>query len=258
MSLESQKDVLTEIEIRPLTRLNEFERCVELQIAVWGYSEGDVIPRRVFLVAQRIGGQVLGAYAEGEIIGFAMGLPGYRNGVTYLHSHMLAVLPEFRNAGLGRRLKLAQREDAIARGFGLMEWTFDPLEIKNAHLNLHRLGAISRRYQKDFYGPSSSPLQGGLPTDRLYAEWWLQSTHVERALRNGAVAVEPVKKVRVPAAIYDWKREESERELARETQTRVCEQLLQGFDEGLAAVGYERDAEGNGSYLLGRWDESSS
>ena len=258
MSVASERDVSAEIEIRPLMRLDEFERCVELQIAVWGYSEGDVIPRRVFLVAQRIGGQVLGAYAEGEIIGFAMGLPGYRDGMAYLHSHMLAVLPDFRNVGLGRSLKLAQREDALARGFGLMEWTFDPLEIKNAHLNLHRLGAISRRYQKDFYGPSSSPLQGGLPTDRLYAEWWLRSAHVERALRNEAVAVDPVKKVQVPAAIYDWKREESERERAQETQAHVREQLLQGFGEGLTAVGYERDAEGNGSYLLERWDESST
>ena len=90
-----------------------------------------------------------------------MALPGYRDGQPYLHSHMLAVLPEYRNAGLGRRLKLAQRDDAIARGFDLMEWTFDPLEIKNAHLNIARLGAIVRRYQPDFYGPSSSPLQGG-------------------------------------------------------------------------------------------------
>ncbi len=117
-----------------------------------------------------------------------MALPGYRNGYPYLHSHMLAVLPEYRNAGLGRRLKLAQRDDAIARGFDLMEWTYDPLEIKNAHLNIARLGAISRRYQPDFYGPSSSPLQGGLPTDRLYAEWWLNSPRVVNLLQRRASA----------------------------------------------------------------------
>ncbi len=161
-----------------MTTLEQFERCVVLQLEVWGYSDGDVIPRRVFVVAQRIGGQVIGAFDGDTIVGFAMSLPGYRNGKPYLHSHMLAVLPEYRNVGLGRRLKLAQRDDAIARGFDLMEWTFDPLEIKNAHLNIARLGAISRRYQPDFYGPSSSPLQGGLPTDRLYAEWWLRSPRV--------------------------------------------------------------------------------
>lgn len=163
------------IEIRSITKLEHFERCVVLQLEVWGYSDGDLIPRRVFMVAQRIGGQVLGAFDGDTVVGFAMSLPGYRKGHSYLHSHMLAVLPEYRNAGLGRRLKLAQRDDAIARGIDLMEWTFDPLEIKNAHLNIARLGAIVRRYQADFYGPSSSPLQGGLPTDRLYAEWWLKS-----------------------------------------------------------------------------------
>ena len=150
----------TEIRIQPLTSLEHFERCVVLQLEVWGYSDGDVIPRRVFVVAQRIGGQVVGAFDGETLIGFAMSLPGYRDGKPYLHSHMLAVMPEYRNFGLGRRLKLAQRDDAIARGFDLMEWTFDPLEIRNAHLNIARLGVIVRRYQPDFYGPSSSPLQG--------------------------------------------------------------------------------------------------
>lgn len=247
----------TEAEIRPVTRMEDFERCVALQIAVWGYSDGDVIPRRVFVVAERIGGQVLGAYAKGVMVGFAMGLPGYRDGVAYLHSHMLAVLPESRNAGLGRRLKLAQREDALARGFELMEWTFDPLEIKNAYLNLHHLGAICRRYQEDFYGPSSSPLQGGLPTDRLYAEWWLRSPHVEQALRGEPATVTVAEHVRVPAEIYTWKREIADRERARETQTRVREQLLTGFSRRLAAVGFERDAQGGGRYLLAPWSITS-
>ncbi len=139
----------------------------------------------LFLLASKIGGQVIGAFtATGLMVGFAMALPGVRDGRPYLHSHMLAVLPEYRNAGLGRRLKLAQRDDALARGFELMEWTFDPLEIKNAYLNITRLGALSRRYAADFYGPSSSPLQAGLPTDRLYAEWWLRSPRVEAALRG--------------------------------------------------------------------------
>src|SRR5438445_12904376 len=118
------------IRIEPLTTLEQFERCVVLQLEVWGYSDGDLSPRRVFLVAQRIGGQVLGAFDGDTIIGFAMALPGYRNRHAYLHSHMLAVLPEYRNAGLGRRLKLAQRDDAIARGFELMRWTYDPLELQ--------------------------------------------------------------------------------------------------------------------------------
>ena len=98
----------------------------------------------------------------------------------YLHSHMLGVKSEYRNTGLGRRLKLFQREDAIAHGYDLMEWTFDPLEIKNAYFNLERLGAIARRYNINQYGITTSPLQGFLPTDRLVAEWWLKSERVDR------------------------------------------------------------------------------
>jgi predicted GNAT superfamily acetyltransferase len=245
------------IHIGPLTTLDQFERCVVLQLEVWGYSDGDVIPRRVFLVAQRIGGQVLGAFDGDTIVGFAMALPGFRDGHSYLHSHMLAVLSDYRNAGLGRRLKLAQREDAIARGFELMEWTFDPLEIKNAHLNIARLGAIARRYKPDFYGPSSSPLQGGLPTDRLYAEWWLRSPRVLSILGGEAQSIQAVERVTVPHTIYQWKKDAQQRGLARAVQSSNREALESAFQRGLSAIGYERDAEGNGSFLLGPWNESS-
>jgi predicted GNAT superfamily acetyltransferase len=252
----------TQIEIRPLTGFAEFERCVELQLAVWGYSDGDLIPKRVFIVASAIGGQVLGAFDTGKsggeaIVGFAMALPGYRDGQTYLHSHMLAVLPEYRNHGLGRRLKMAQREDALARGIARMEWTFDPLEIKNAHLNIARLGAIVRRYKRDFYGPSTSPLQGGLPTDRLVAEWWLASPRVHRALGEDAAGEataqcgDAVEKVWVPVDVYDWKRDVGRRKLAESLQTRNRIALEAAFERGLAVVGFERSAEGHGCYLLG-------
>jgi len=244
-----------EVRIEAVSRMEDLQRCVDLQVAVWGYSDGDVIPRRVFVLAQRIGGQVLGAFDGDAMAGFAMGLPGFRNGSAYLHSHMLAVLPEYRNAGLGRRLKLAQREDALKRGFDLMEWTFDPLEIKNAHLNLARLGAISRRYEADFYGASTSPLQGGLPTDRLCAEWWLRSERVCRRLANpgggDGDGPEIVERVGVPAEVYAWKADPGQRGAALDVQTRNREALQGAFGRGLAAVGYERDSEGNGTFLLG-------
>jgi predicted GNAT superfamily acetyltransferase len=244
-----------ELEIRHLTELEQFERCVVLQLEVWGYSDGDLIPRRVFLVAQRIGGQVLGAFDGETIVGFAMALPGYRSGRPYLHSHMLAVLPEYRNGGLGRRLKLAQRDDAIQRGFKLMEWTYDPLEIKNAHLNIARLGAVSRRYRADFYGPSSSPLQGGLPTDRLYAEWWLTSPRVNRILEGQSSETEFSQRVMVPHAIYHWKQNPQQRHLAEELQLKNRAALESAVARGLAVTGYERDAEGDGTFLLGEWKE---
>jgi predicted GNAT superfamily acetyltransferase len=245
------------IDIRSLSTLEQFERCVALQIEVWGYNDGDVIPRRMFVVAQRIGGQALGAFDGDTMIGFAMSLPGYRDGRSYLHSHMLAVLPEYRNAGVGRRLKLAQRDEASARGIDLMEWTFDPLEIRNAHLNIARLGVIVRRYQPDFYGPSTSPLQGGLPTDRLYAEWWLRSPRVASVLSGEVQHPQIVERVIVPQAIYQWKQDVEQRGLAQALQISMREALQSAFHRGLAVVGYERDADGNGCYLLGPWKQGS-
>jgi predicted GNAT superfamily acetyltransferase len=175
---------------------------------------------------------------------------------------MLAVLPEYRNARLGRRLKLAQREDALARGFDRMEWTFDPLEIKNARLNIARLGAIARRYIPDFYGPSTSPLQGGLPTDRLVAEWWLRSERVRRTLGEitegeetadtAAAAEDVVERVSVPAAVYEWKQSPDRRKLAESLLTRNRHVLESAFARGLAATGYECSPDGDGCFLLGR------
>ena len=101
---------------------------------------------------------------------------------------MLAVLPEYRNRGIGKMLKIAQREDALARGIDLIEWTFDPMEVKNAYFNIERLGAIVRRYTPDFYGSSTSPLHGTLPTDRLHAEWWLKSDRVEAVMAGRGTA----------------------------------------------------------------------
>ncbi len=247
----------SDIRIAPLATLEDFERCVVLQLETWGYSDGDVVPRRIFMVAQHIGGQVIGAFDGDAIVGFTMSLPGFRAGHAYLHSHMLAVLPAYRNAGLGRRLKLAQRDDALTRGFDLMEWTFDPLEIKNAYLNIARLGAIVRRYQPDFYGPSSSPLQGGLPTDRLYAEWWLRSPRVTGLLRGETPPLEILERITVPHTIYQWKQDAQQRNLAQALQSENREALQGAFHRGLAVIGYERDSEGNGIFLLGQWNEPS-
>ena len=253
-------------DILPVTSLEHLQQCVDLQIAVWGYSDGDVIPRRIFVVANRIGGQVIGAFDQGALVGFLMSLPGYRDGTSYLHSHMLAVHPEYRNAGLGRTLKLAQREDALGRGYRLIEWTFDPLEIKNAYLNLARLGAICRRYEADFYGPSTSPLQGGLPTDRLVAEWWLQSEHVSAILqarrgdalphRDTLIQARGEERILVPAAVSQWKQNEAERDHALRLQQANRLAFQTAFRSGLAAIGFRRDEHGNGSYLLGPWNQA--
>ncbi|MGB9105777.1 MAG: GNAT family N-acetyltransferase [Terriglobales bacterium] len=238
---------------------SELMACVELQKEVWGFSDAEMIPLRLFIVAQKIGGQVLGAFEGNELVGFALGIPGVRGGHPYLHSHMLAVRLNYRNRGVGRRIKLFQRKDALARGFELIEWTFDPLEIKNAYLNLERLGAIARRYNINQYGTTFSPLQGGLPTDRLVAEWWLRSKRVEALMGNGSLPrFEVQETIEVPGEIYDWKASEADRGKALQVQERNRELLVAAFSRGLAALGYRRDEDGNGSFLLGKWDEEWS
>ena len=249
------------ISIRKCQGIGEFAACVALQKEVWNFADADLVPLRIFVVAEKIGGQIIGAFdnSSNELVGFAFSIPGERGGHAYLHSHMLAVRESWRNYGLGRRLKLAQRDDAIPRGFELIEWTFDPLEIKNAHLNLMRLGAIARRYSVNHYGDSSSPLQGGLPTDRLVAEWWLKSRRVVNLLEHGqAPSVKTEHRVGVPAGIYAWKASSATRPKAAEVQKRNREEFLRLLPQGFAALGYERDAAGNGSFLLGRWDENWS
>ncbi len=246
-------------EIRHCRGLEEFEACVRLQQEVWNFSDYDLVPLRMFVVAEKIGGQVIGAFDGATLVGFALSLPGERAGHSYLHSHMLAVRASYRNAGLGRNIKLFQRTDALARGFELIEWTFDPLEIKNAHLNIARLGAMARRYNINQYGMSSSHLQGGLPTDRLVAEWWLRSQRVKALLKGGAPpSFQPETTICVPAEIYAWKASDADRQKARELQAANREAFLRAFRIGLAVLGHEVDAAGNGIFELGRWHEDWS
>jgi len=250
--------------LRKCEALEEMQACFALHKEVWKYSDADLVPVRLFVVAAKIGGQVIGAFVQtddqeagGELIGFALAFPGVRNGHCYLHSQMLAVRQQYRNLGLGRRMKLFQREDALARGFELMEWTFDPLEIKNAYLNIEKLGAIARRYNVNQYGATSSPLQGGLPSDRLVAEWWMKSKRVEAVLAGTSRAkFECRVDVDVPAEIYEWKAAAATRSRALAVQGSNRERFIRAFADGLSVLGYERDAHGNGRFLLGEWDEA--
>jgi predicted GNAT superfamily acetyltransferase len=247
------------VELRRCHGIEEFRACVALQKEVWNFTDAELVPLRMFVVADKVGGQVMGAFDGDLMVGFALSVPGTRTGHVYLHSHMLAVRKDHRNSGLGRRLKLMQREDAMARGIELIEWTFDPLEIKNAYLNLEKLGAIARRYNINQYGITSSPLQGGLPSDRLIAEWWLKSKRVGMLVETGKnPAIQTESSISVPAQIYEWKAAAETRAKAQQVQERNREQFLRAFSHGLAVLGYERDAEGNGKFLLGHWDEKWS
>ena len=246
------------IVIRACIGLEELRACVALQKEIWNFADEELVPLRMFVVAEKVGGQVMGAFDGAEMVGFALSVPGTRSGHPYLHSHMLGVRQKYRNSGLGRRLKLLQREEALSRGIELIEWTFDPLEIKNAYLNIEKLGAIARRYNINQYGITSSPLQGGLPSDRLIAEWWLKSRRVENVLGGRRNSFETRQTVEVPAAIYEWKALPEARGKARQVQETNRDAFLQAFADGVAVIGYERDAAGNGKFLLGRWDEDLS
>ncbi|MGA2349646.1 MAG: GNAT family N-acetyltransferase [Terracidiphilus sp.] len=262
------------IAIRTCSGADELEACVQLEIETWGMDAWEIFPRKAFLLAQKIGGQVIGAFdteisgatREGgpeSLIGFVLSWPGVKTcdgePRPYLHSHMLAVRNGYRNRGIGAQLKREQRIEALARGVRQMEWTFDPLEIKNAYLNIHKLGATVFRYEVDFYGVSSSRLQGGLPTDRLVAEWQLDSPRVEAVLKGHPAAAHVIaERIRVPASIYQWKATEADRARALAVQLENRSKFQQAFAEGLAVVGFTQDAEGNGVFELGPPAQSES
>jgi len=187
------------IVVRHCQGLAEFGACFEIQRSVWGSADADLVPLPLFVVAAETGGQVLAAFADDRMVGFTLALAGLHGKAPFLHSHMTAVLDGWRDRGVGRRLKLFQRNDALGRGIDLIEWTFDPLQVKNAYFNLVRLGAIARRFVANMYGALSTPLQAGLPTDRLIAEWRLGSARVRRAVA-AASAPSPVRKGAAAAA----------------------------------------------------------
>ena len=219
--------------VRALSGQREFAEAVELQKVIWGFDDLELLPVRLFVVASRIGGQTLGAFDGGRMAGFLLAIPGIKKdtGTPYLHSHMLGVLSDYRDRGVGRMLKSAQREDALARGIRLIEWTFDPFEAKNAYFNLERLGAIVQHYVPNMYGIRTSPLDGDLPTDRCIAEWWIG----DRRTKGEVVA---------RVALPPRKTRESQEALARE--------LHRHFADGLAITGFER-SEDTGTYLLSPW-----
>ena len=241
------------IEIRQLRQFEEFAEAVRLQQAIWGFADIEMLPMRAFVVSRNVGGQLFGAYDEGEMVAFLIAVPGIKPGPrAYLHSHMLGVLPAYRDAGIGRWLKLQQREEALERGIELIEWTFDPLELKNAFFNIERLGAIVRRYSENQYGVTDSPLHGGLPTDRCIAEWWIDSPRVRAMLAGERVArrVEDEERIVYPADMARIRSEEPVH--AREIQRSNGEQFQRAFERGLAATGFER-RETEGIYLLEPW-----
>ena len=247
----------TNLAIRRLETEAEFREALDVEKRVWGFADVELVPWRLMVVATESGGLVAGAFDGDTMIGFSLAFGGiHPDGTSYWHSHMTGVLASHQNRGVGKRLKLHQRKQAIERGIDLIAWTFDPLEIRNAYFNVVRLGVQVERFLPNLYGLTSSPLQGALPTDRLVAEWYVNSSQVAATLaeKKGDDRDKQVETtIEVPAEIEQLRH--SDIEAARSIQLRVREEFQQSFAAGLVVVGYRVTGDG-GVFELGRSSEA--
>ena len=154
----------------------------EIQRRAWGTDEA--VPHHIFIAASSVGGVVKAAYVGNKMVGFVFGFMGEFLGKRCMYSHMLAVVPEYQDKNIGYLLKMEQRNDALSKGLELIVWTYDPLQSKNAYLNINKLGCISRTYLVNHYGEMNDELNRGVPSDRFMVEWWINSKWVKHNFRN--------------------------------------------------------------------------
>lgn len=238
-----------DLEIRTLESLADFNRTLCLQKRVWGFDESDLVAPRLFAVFARIGGSCLGAFLEGEMVGFALAFAGFKpSGRRYWHSHMAAVEPALHHRGIGYLLKLQQRKEALASGLDLIEWTFDPLQARNAYFNIEKLGVSVEAYLPNFYGVTSSELHGAIPTDRLVAAWHLRSRRVvDRIAGQRPASQSSRRRVEIPARIS-----EERRDRAILIQDRVRAQFQAAFAAKCRVTHFERLPDGGAYHLAPR------
>lgn len=236
------------IEIRECVSIEDFEQCMALQREVFGFADMEVSPRRHFIVSQRAGGWVLGAFVENELIGFVHHLIAVQGREVYGYSHMLAVKAEFQNKGVGARLKWTQRERALSEGRKLIRWTWDPMQARNAHFNLNRLGVVVRSYAVNFYGTDyNAPAAGmtqapGIDSDRLFAEWKLDSEGVKLLSQGNQPELKdkPMAEIVIPP---NWSAlVKQDAAAARSEQLRVRAEFTQAFANGLICQIFVPDA----------------
>lgn len=246
-----------ELVVRECTGIEELDGCVTLQREAFGLPDLELSPRRHLIVSSAAGGWTLGAFAGTRMVGFVHHLVAVRGREVIGYSHMMAVAKDFQNRGVGARLKWAQRARALAEGRTFIKWTWDPMQARNAHFNINRLGVSVRSYAVNFYGTDYSALAGefgkalGIDSDRLFAGWELRAARVEALARGAAPAPlgEPAAVVEIPA---DWGALVSrDSAAARREQLRVREEFRRGFDAGLVCAGFARDA-ARPQYLLYR------
>ena len=251
---------MEEIVIRECVEIDELDKCVRLQREVFGLPDLEISPRRHLIVSRQAGGWTLAAFAggpNGSLVGFVHHLVALRaNDEIIGYSHMMAVHPAYQNQGLGARLKLAQRERALAEGRQYIKWTWDPMQARNAHFNLNRLGALVQTYAENFYGtdyvtePELRTAEGrGIDSDRLLATWQLSSPRVIELVRSARASAPPgaIGSIHIPA---DWNNLlKHDVSAAREEQLRVRLDFKNALAAGLVCAGFER-AQNNPRYLL--------
>jgi predicted GNAT superfamily acetyltransferase len=248
---------MEEIQIRECTTIAEFDSCVALQKEAFGLPDLEISPRRHLIVSRQAGGWTLAAFAGERIIGFVHHLAAVLpNNEIFGYSHMMAVARDYQNKGVGARLKWAQRERALAEGRTLIKWTWDPMQARNAHFNLNRLGVTVSSYSDNFYGTDyfADPTQDvekrpGLQSDRLFARWDLSSPRVVAlgAGLKGEIEETPVTSIAIPTEWSALVRRDSQR--ARDTQARVRAEFKRGFADGLICEAFERGDQ-ESKYLL--------
>jgi predicted GNAT superfamily acetyltransferase len=238
-----------EVSIRECTTIEEFDTCVRLQREAFDLPDLELSPRRHLIVSRLAGGWILGAYrSSGELVGFVHHLAAVRGAEISGYSHMMAVSSSYQNRGLGARLKWAQRARALEEGRNLIHWTFEPMQARNAHFNLNRLGVVVRSYGVNFYGWDGAPEtaadgeQFHLDSDRLFAEWELRTPRVEACARgeHPSQASAPVAIVEIPPNWKIFRREDAR--AAQSELLRVRSEFQKHFAAGLVCAGFERDA----------------
>lgn len=241
-----------EYTIRECESVEDFAACINMQRKVWQFSDLDITPIRSFIITRNSGGMTYGAFdAGGRLLGFAHALAAFDDKLKpYYYSHMLAVDPELQNAGIGVKLKCAQRDHALRNGVPIITWTFDPLQSRNAHLNLMKLGGVIQRYKINYYGNlSTSALHRGLDTDRVFVEWLVGSGRVSDALAGRLENAPPQAVLEIPRDIEAIKSRDME--TARRWQLQVRSGFQKLLSQGLHCAGFESDpAGGAGRYLF--------
>jgi predicted GNAT superfamily acetyltransferase len=190
-----------QIVIRDLKSFDDLSQLKAVEKEVWGMADEDSIPLTLAIACKAAGNIFVGAFDKDKLVGFAFGFLGREHGQTTIHSHMLAVLDQYRHLDLGSRLKQAQRERAMAMGVHEMTWTFDPLQSRNAHFNFAKLGVVSDTYKVDFYGPETSSILHRNGTDRLWVRWVLNSRRVRDRLAGKSARTETLDALRLLAPL---------------------------------------------------------